>query len=458
MKIISRDRELFLFFLVIDVLILNVTYALTYFIQSEVIYSKYPLNFNPIGETTAWILTYFIFSRKDLYLTDGFNNRIIRLTSRTFNYIIISTIYLNFLLSVELNMLYIFFVVLFYLNSVIVYGSVYISLKNLRSKGKFTKNTLILGVNPTASLLAKIIKNNPILGYKFIGFISRNNEKKDPKILGTTDDIIAILDHHYIHLVFITVSIFENQLELKQLFEHCINKGIRVRLVPIRENFFGKSSFKNIGGISIIDPIEIPLDDYANRIKKRLFDILFSVFVIVFILSWLLPILSLIIKLDSRGPIFFIQKRTGINNKTFQCYKFRSMKIGSDKIGKQVEAGDIRTTNVGRFIRRWNLDEFPQFINVLFGNMSIVGPRPHMLLHTQVYSESILSYKARHLIKPGITGLAQINGLRGETKEIWKMEQRIKYDLDYIENWTFIKDIEIILKTLFSRKSYKNAY
>ena len=444
--------------MVIDVLILNASYALTYFIQSEVFFSKYALNFNPIGETTAWILTYFIFSKKDLYLTDGFYNRIIRLTSRIFNYIIISTLYLNVVLSVELNVLYFFYIGLFYLNSVIVYGCVYISLKNFRANGKFTKNTLIIGVNPTASILATIIKNNPILGYKFIGFISSNTQEKDPEILGTTDDIIATLDHYNIHIVFITVSIFENRPELKQLFEHCINIGIRVRLVPIRENFFGKSSFRNIGGISIIDPIEIPLDDFANRIKKRLFDILFSVFVIVFIISWLLPILSLIIKLDSRGPIFFIQKRTGINNKTFQCYKFRSMKIGSDKIGKQVEAGDIRTTKVGRFMRRWNLDEFPQFINVLFGKMSIVGPRPHMLLHTQIYSESILSYKARHLIKPGITGLAQINGLRGETKEIWKMEQRIKYDLDYIENWTFLKDIEIILKTILSPKSYNNAY
>ena len=183
---------------------------------------------------------------------------------------------------------------------------------------------------------------------------------------------------------------------------------------------------------------------------KRLFDIIFSFLVLFFILSWMYPLIGLLIKLSSKGPILFKQKRSGLDNKEFWCYKFRSMSKNVDADNKQATKGDVRITTIGRFLRKSSLDEFPQFINVLKGDMSIVGPRPHMLKHTEQYSELIKKYMVRQLVKPGITGAAQIRGYRGETREIKEMEGRVKWDVWYIENWTFFLDINIILRTVLN--------
>ena len=200
----------------------------------------------------------------------------------------------------------------------------------------------------------------------------------------------------------------------------------------------------SIGELVLINPQEIPLDDYESYLMKRLFDIVFSLFVIVFIMSWLLPIVAILIKLNSRGPVFFIQKRTGINNRSFNCLKFRSMKVNNEADVKQATDGDDRITTLGNFLRKSNIDELPQFFNVLVGQMSVVGPRPHMLKHTDQYSKLIESYLVRHYIKPGITGYAQVTGYRGETDELWKMEKRVEYDMIYLEKWNFWWDIKII--------------
>ena len=212
-----------------------------------------------------------------------------------------------------------------------------------------------------------------------------------------------------------------------------------------------------MGGITVIDPFDFPLDKIRHRIQKRVADVLFSLAVVLLILSWLLPILALLIVIDSRGPVFFVQKRTGMSNKTFNCLKLRTMKQNKASEAKQAENEDLRITKIGKFLRKYNLDELPQFICVLFGQMSVVGPRPHMLFHTDLYSKEILHYKSRHFIKPGITGWAQVNGFRGETEQLWKMEKRVEYDMDYIENWSLIKDIKIVFATLFSEKSFQNA-
>ena len=169
---------------------------------------------------------------------------------------------------------------------------------------------------------------------------------------------------------------------------------------------------------------------------------------IIFILSWLFPILALIIKSTSKGPVLFKQKRSGIDNIVFNCYKFRSMTQSLDADSKQATKGDSRITKIGAFMRRTSLDEFPQFINVFFGEMSIVGPRPHMLFHTEEYSKLIKKYMVRQLVKPGITGLAQVRGFRGETRKLKDMEGRVRLDVWYIENWSLILDVNIILLTI----------
>jgi putative colanic acid biosynthesis UDP-glucose lipid carrier transferase len=190
------------------------------------------------------------------------------------------------------------------------------------------------------------------------------------------------------------------------------------------------------------------LSEARNRIRKRLFDVVFSSLVTIFILSLLVPILGLLIKLESKGPVFFKQQRTGRDKKVFSCIKFRSMKMNPDADLKQACRNDSRFTKIGRFMRSTNLDEFPQFINVLKGDMSVVGPRPHMLKHTDDYSRMINKFMVRQFLKPGITGWAQINGYRGEIKTIEQLQKRVEHDIWYMEHWSLWLDVKIVFKTL----------
>ena len=202
-----------------------------------------------------------------------------------------------------------------------------------------------------------------------------------------------------------------------------------------------------------------PLEDLGNRIRKRLFDVVVSSLVAIFILSWLVPIIGILILLESRGPIFFIQERSGKDNKPFPCLKFRSMRVNKQSNEKQATKNDMRVTKIGKFLRRTSLDEFPQFLNVLKGDMSIVGPRPHMLKHTDEYSKLIGKYMVRQFLKPGITGWAQVNGYRGETLELKQMQKRVEHDLWYIENWSFFLDLKIMVLTVFNTlKGDDNAF
>ena len=194
----------------------------------------------------------------------------------------------------------------------------------------------------------------------------------------------------------------------------------------------------------------IPLDDVVNKFIKRTFDIAFSLVIIIFILSWLLPILGILIKLNSKGPVFFKQYRTGLDNKQFKCWKLRTMTINSLSDSKQAERGDARITSIGAFLRKTSLDELPQFFNVFLGNMSVIGPRPHMLKHTEQYSRIVNKFMVRHFIKPGISGLSQVRGFRGETTEVYQMRGRIKLDIFYLENWSFFLDMKIIFFTVIN--------
>jgi putative colanic acid biosynthesis UDP-glucose lipid carrier transferase len=202
-----------------------------------------------------------------------------------------------------------------------------------------------------------------------------------------------------------------------------------------------------------------PLQNLDNRMKKRAFDIIFSALVIFLILAWVVPIIALLIKLTSRGPVFFKQLRSGRNNVPFLCFKFRSLHVNGDAHTKQVTRDDARYTFIGKFLRKTNLDELPQFFNVLQGHMSVVGPRPHMLKHTQEFSEATKHYVIRQYVKPGVTGWAQVNGYRGEIKSDEQLQKRIECDINYMEQWSMWLDIRIIILTIY--KSFigdNNAY
>ncbi|MBS1529352.1 MAG: sugar transferase [Bacteroidetes bacterium] len=195
------------------------------------------------------------------------------------------------------------------------------------------------------------------------------------------------------------------------------------------------------------------------RIFKRSFDILFSLFIIIFFFSWLCPILAILIKIESPGPVFFVQRRTGRHNTTFKCYKFRSMYVNSESDSRQASRNDGRVTGLGSFLRKTSLDELPQFFNVLIGNMSIVGPRPHMISHAEKYSRLTEQYEVRHTLRPGITGLAQVSGLRGELPDQDALLKLVSADVWYLQNRSFLLDLRIIFLTFWlTLRGDKNAY
>lgn len=233
-----------------------------------------------------------------------------------------------------------------------------------------------------------------------------------------------------------------------------------VKFVPPYGKIYSKKlSYQNYGLIPVLSLRTIHLEDPFNSFIKRSFDVFFSLLVIIFLLSWLTPIIATLIKLSSKGPVFFTQKRNGFNFIEFNCYKFRSMKINKEANTAQAIKNDYRVTSLGKILRKLSIDELPQFFNVLFGDMSVVGPRPHMLKENEKYKSTIDKFMVRHFVKPGITGLAQTKGFRGEIETDDDIVNRIKYDIFYIENWSFVLDIKIIFVTILNViRGEKKAY
>ena len=247
---------------------------------------------------------------------------------------------------------------------------------------------------------------------------------------------------------------------ISNIITYCENHFIHFFHVPSVRNYLKRRMFfEMMGNVPILSIRQEPLAQPENRLIKRTFDVACSLLFLCTLFPFIYLIVGAAIKLSSPGPVFFKQKRSGLNGREFWCYKFRSMRVNAQSDTLQATLHDPRKTRVGNFLRKSNLDELPQFINVLRGDMSIVGPRPHMLKHTEEYSKLISRYMVRHLVKPGITGWAQVNGFRGETKELWQMEGRVRMDIWYIEHWTFLLDIFILFKTVYNAvKGDKEAY
>ena len=303
--------------------------------------------------------------------------------------------------------------------------------------------------------MAVDIMTNPFNGYNIIGFFDDNNDKlinqnteQQINKLGKNKDIIKYIEGHHVDEIYIGLTPSEISW-FKELIELCDKKMIRIYYVPdIIYKEFKNSRMKEFGDIYILQQYNEPLYDLRNRIMKRIFDICFSLTFLCTLFPIILLIVAIISKITMPGPLFFKKKRTGYDGKDFYCYKFRSMKINKEADTLQAVKDDPRVTKWGRFIRHTNIDELPQFINVLKGDMSLVGPRPHMLAHTDYYSSLISDYMIRHYVKPGITGWAQTHGERGETKTVDDMKRRVKRDIWYIEHWSFWLDIQIICKTV----------
>ncbi|MFA6581900.1 MAG: undecaprenyl-phosphate glucose phosphotransferase [Paludibacter sp.] len=455
----SRPTELLFVYLFLDLFLLNAGIIFTAWFSLNISLWNYSLVVDYILQANlAWILTYFIFPKKNLHLRDGFYNRFKRITIRIAIFILVSVLIQFIFMPVGfLRMFFLEFTFVCYILKILAYWLLYIYLKNRRLEGFHTNRALIIGVNDSCRHLRKLIDSNPILGYNFVGFVTSKTIEV-PDVLGKPDQLGELIDKHKIQIVFITLPLFGSKKRGDEYMKICNEKGVRIRLIPENQRWLkSQINLESVGDLALINPQEIPLDDLDSRFFKRTFDLLFSTLFLVLIFSWLFPIVALLIKLSSKGPVLFVQKRTGINNVTFNCYKFRSMNVNGLADTMQATANDNRITHIGKFMRRTNIDELPQFVNVFLGQMSVVGPRPHMLKHTNQYSKLIDHYLIRHYVKPGITGWAQVNGLRGETDELWKMEKRVEYDMEYIENWSLWWDVKIILMTVFDKKTYENA-
>ena len=320
------------------------------------------------------------------------------------------------------------------------------------------KAVAILDMNHGGLKLAKYLEQQSSLN--FVGFLDDGISVSEQGELIRTSAAKQLTAAVNSGVEEVFVSIDTNRMgEMTDLIKEGEKQCVRLKFVPDLSALETNFRFDRMGDFTVLCARTEPLESIENRFKKRLFDILVSSAVIVFILSWLYPILAIIIKLQSPGPVLFKQLRSGRDNKPFWCYKFRSMRMNSESDKRQASMGDDRITSIGRFMRRTNLDEFPQFFNVLFGYMSVIGPRPHMLAHTEQYRKIVDKYMVRHFLKPGISGLAQVNGYRGETKDTGLMEKRVEHDIWYMENWSLMLDLRIVFLTIINTfKGEENAF
>lgn len=328
-----------------------------------------------------------------------------------------------------------------------------------KSLGGNFRKTIIIGNNRKTRRLRDFFVQNPNYGYqckKIFNVNSSPAEKDDPFTLNLCLDYIL---NENIDEIYCSITELKNT-QIKTLVDFCDNNLKVLKFIPDNKEIYAKElKLDYYGYLPILSLRNIPIEDPLNQLIKRGFDIVLSIFIIFCVLSWLTPILAIFIKLESKGPVFFRQLRNGLDYKEFYCYKFRSMKLNPEANIHQVRRNDERITRIGRFMRKTSIDELPQFFNVLMGNMSVVGPRPHMVSHTHMYAERIDKFMVRHFIKPGITGLAQTSGYRGEVESENDIINRVKYDIFYVENWSLLLDVKIISQTIYNAiKGDKKAY
>ncbi len=338
-------------------------------------------------------------------------------------------------------------------------------IKAYRSKGHNQRHAVFVGASPATVSIYKYLTGDPTFGYNVNGYFSDTQIDDCPEGLqyrGSLETLDKILEKHLPYgtadEVYCCLPLDDSDY-ITKLMRYCSNNAIHFYYVPTYPLMSDHTlKLERVGSTIAFTIYNEPLQKISNRIIKRTFDVIVSSIILVCLLPFL-PFIALAIKCSSRGPVFFRQSRTGINGREFNCYKFRSMAVNDDADSKQATKDDPRKFAFGNFMRKTNIDELPQFFNVLIGDMSIVGPRPHMLRHTEIYRDRIDAYMVRHFIKPGITGWAQVTGYRGETPELWQMEGRVQRDIWYMEHWNLWLDLVIIWKTaMMCIKPDKHAY
>jgi putative colanic acid biosynthesis UDP-glucose lipid carrier transferase len=323
-------------------------------------------------------------------------------------------------------------------------------LKSYRSFGKNYRTTVVVGFDNTSKNIIKLFKSKSNLGYKYLGYFSDKVYSKK-EYLGNLESVFEYATKNTVDEIYCSLTLLTKD-QINKINKFAIERNIFLKLIPNSNELYSKNQSVEFydDTLMVLNVSKLPFEFAENFYVKRVFDMTFSFFVCVFILSWLIPILWILVKLESKGPLIFRQKREGINGKEFICYKFRSMEVNNFSDQVHAKKHDTRVTKMGTFLRKTSMDELPQFFNVLLGNMSVVGPRPHLESLSLEYQKDVNDYLKRHILKPGITGLAQISGYRGEIKKRSDIKNRVRLDIFYIENWSFLLDLKIIIKTVLN--------
>lgn len=460
----SFKRFLQVLLILLDLAFLNLTYLIFQRVFEEdpesqyyMRYAQYWLLMNGFWIMLSWL--------GKVYNTESISRfeKFIRSSYRVYAiWAALNILYLYLPRLVPLSRPLVFSVVFVFLFALFINRFIYFLIREFARREVYVKKKiLILGYNKVARKLATHLEKQGI-GVNIMGYVDDTIEDADSAlypVYENLEDSLKISQELEVTEIYSTIMPERNH-KVYSIMHQADKDLIRIKIVPDFSYFIDKPVHVDyLNDLPILTVRKEPLEEEINRFTKRAFDIFVSSCVILFILSWLVPILALLIKLESKGPVFFGQLRSGKNNMPFKCYKFRSMTENKETEAIQATKGDKRITKIGSFIRKTSLDEFPQFVNVFKGEMSIVGPRPHMLKHTEDFSLMADDYMIRQFLKPGITGWAQVNGYRGEIKELHHIKKRVEYDLWYLENWSLSLDVKIMFLTVFNAlRGEENAY
>lgn len=447
--------------LVFDVVVLNISFFLAILIRFgsfDFPYQSDYFRLLALGNI-VWLLLIGVF---DAYKVMRFEpvEALLRRTTRMclthFPLFILVTYIIDFRDSSRMVFVYFF---LLMLSGMLFYRIVLFQiLKYLRRRGVNHKMVAIVGYNDNAKDIYEVLTADIAYGYRVMGFFTDENvNPREVRYIGNLDSIESHLKKGIIEEMYVALAT-TNARRVKGIFRLCDRYGVRVKIIPDFQKYTSSHhvQIRYYSHIPVLKMRAEPLTYFSNQLAKRAFDVFFASLVIVFFVSWMVPIATLIIRFTSKGPVIFKQLRSGVDGKIFTCYKLRTMEHGARLNPSGTMKDDPRVTGFGRFLRASKIDELPQFFNVLAGTMSVVGPRPHMLIHTEKYSELINEFNVRHFVKPGITGWAQTVGELTPEKKLLEMREKVKNDIWYIENWSFLLDMKIILNTTLNifRRSY----
>jgi Undecaprenyl-phosphate glucose phosphotransferase len=464
------SRFIGIIYFTVDLLLLNLCFFFAFYLRFHVLEEQYHYSFNEdyltqlLFSNLSWMLLVFIFKLYDI-------ERITYLEKLVWN--LIKSVFIHGLLVFALTVIikaksdpsrvfflihYVsFFIVLLFWRILF-----WFLLKLYRKLGYNYRRVVVVGAGPVGMQIADYFMSDASLGYHFVGFFDDNpNKIKCPgeMLIGNLTDVKYFCSRIQIDEIYCALPLSASQ-KIMEIKSYADNQMVRFKIVPDFRGFLNKRvDMQFYDFVPVLTIRKEPLESLKNRTMKRAFDIIFSSMVILFIFPWLLPVIAILIKMGSTGPVFFKQLRTGKDNEEFYCLKFRTMTVNKLSDELQATKNDSRITKIGNILRRTSMDELPQFFNVLLGQMSVVGPRPHMLKHTDMYRQIINKFMVRHFVKPGITGAAQIKGFRGETSDPKQMESRIRADVWYIENWSLLLDIKLVFLTVWNMlKGEDNAY